>query len=313
MRFIGIDMGKASFDLSIYSEEKTYSYPNTKLGFLRCLKEHKDAFAKAFVVIEATGGYEKALLLFLVSRNIAVCQANPRKVKFFVRSFGTQAKTDKLDAKALACYAFERHSSLSLYKVKDDTLEKLSKYIKRRQELVSIRTQEKNRASGPDRSILRQNSKLVIVALDKAIAQVDRELEQLQSHELLKEKHQTLKHIAGIGDKVALTLLAHMPELGSISNKQVASLAGVAPHPQQSGQSNGYRRTCGGRSHIKPMLFIAAMTASRSKSELGKFYKRLTAVGKKPIVALVAVMRKIIVIANAKIRDLHKQNIPLTT
>lgn len=311
--FIGIDVGKMSFDVAIWGQDKTYCYVNNKSGVLKFFKTHLTVLKESLVVLEATGGYEKSLLLFLTSHDISVHHANPRKVKFFIRSFGTQAKTDTLDAKALSQYAYERHETLSRYHAKDIVLETLAKLIKRRQELVIIRTQEKNRASGPDRTLLIKSSKLILKALDRAIKVIDEEFKELQRHPTLKSKHETLKQVYGIGDKVALTLLATMPELGTITNKQAASLAGVAPHPKQSGQANGYRRTCGGRQNVKPILFLAAMTAARSKSELGNFYNRLIQNGKKPIVAIVAVMRKIIVIANAKLRDLLNPKLNLTT
>ncbi len=298
---VGMDIGKPYFDVAIIGNPKCYRYPNTKSGFVKCFKEHDLTQA---LVVEATGGYEKALLMFLLSKNIAVHQTNPRKVKLFIRSFGTHAKTDALDARSLAQYGQERHQTLNLFVAKEPALESLGKLIKRRTELVAIRTQERNRIQSPDRDVIEKSAKMMLRALDKAIAQIENQLAELQSHESLKEKSTTLKMISGVGDKVALTLLSSMPELGTISNKQASSLAGVAPHPKQSGQHQGYRRTCGGRQNIKPILFLAALTASRSKSILGSFYRNLIAHGKKPIVAIVAVMRKIIVIANAKLRDL---------
>ncbi|MCC7460625.1 MAG: IS110 family transposase [Proteobacteria bacterium] len=311
--FVGVDIGKFFFDVAIIGNLKCFRYPNTKAGFVKCFKDHKLSLPQALVVVEATGGHEKAWMMFLLSKNIAVHQANPRKVKLFIRSFGTEAKTDMLDAKALAQYALERHETLNLYVSKEITIETLSKLIKRRSELVAIRTQERNRIQSPDRSLIERSAKMMLKVLDKAIAQIEHQLTELQNHESLQEKSLTLKNISGVGDTVALTLLAAMPELGTISNKQAASLAGVAPHPKQSGQHQGYRRTCGGRQNIKPILFLAAMTASRSKSSLGDFYRNLLANGKKPIVAIVAVMRKIIVIANAKLRDLRLLKESLTT
>ena len=307
--FVGVDIGKSFFDVAIIGDPKIYRYENTNQGFKKCFKKHLNIFCEALVVMEATGGYEKALALFLTFQNIAVHQANPRKVKLFIRSFGTHAKTDRLDAQALAQYALERHETLKLYVSKETTLETLSKLIKRRQELVVIRTQEKNRIQSPDRELIEPSAKMILRALDKAIERIELQLTELQNHESLKEKATTLKMIAGVGDKVALTLLASMPELGLISNKQAASLAGVAPHPRQSGQYEGYRKTYGGRYQIKPCLFLAALCASRGKGVLGIFYKRLIGQGKRKMVAMVAVMRKIVVMANAKLRDLAKQQL----
>ena len=128
--------------------------------------------------------------------------------------------------------------------------------------------------------------------------------EIVNKDELLRCKQKELKNIAGIGDTVSSALLSYIPELGGLNRKQIASLAGVAPHPNESGTKQGYRFVRGGRSQVKRMLFIAALTATRSKGHLGAFYQRLVEKGKKKMVALVALMRKIVVIANAKIRDL---------
>lgn len=173
---------------------------------------------------------------------------------------------------------------------------------------------EKNRAKAPEQDILGDSFAKVMAALDEAVADIDAQIAQyFTQNKRLQQKRDVLKTIPGIGDVVATGLLALLPELGAINRRQIASLAAVAPHPNESGDFVGYRRTRGGRPDVKPVLFIAAMTAARSHSDLGQFYRRLVDAGKKKMVALVALMRKIIVIANARLRDFCADRSQLTT
>ncbi len=303
--FLGIDMGKDFFEVFALGDPKTHTFQNKRSGFQTFLRKYRQKLPSALMTVEATGGYEKALLKELATRDLKVHRANPRKVKFFIRSFGIEGKSDTTDARALAQYALERHPHLDLFQKPDLNVEILSKLVKRRAELVAIQTQERNRLKGPDREILKASVQRVLACLKETIAEIEAQITtHLRENDQLLQKYREIQTIPGVGPKVAAALLADLPELGTISGKQIASLAGVAPHPNQSGKREGYRKTRGGRVQIKPILFLAALTASRSKSPLGNFYRNLLAQGKKPIVAAVALMRKIVVIANAKIRDL---------
>lgn len=303
--FLGIDMGKDFFEVFALGDPKTHSFQNNRSGFQAFLKTYRQKLPLALMTVEATGGYEKVLLETLIERGLDVHRANPRKVKFFIRSFGIEGKTDASDARALAQYALERHSSLDLYQKPAQDVATLSKLVKRRAELVAIQTQERNRLKGPDRELLKASVQKVLACLKETIVEIETQITaHLRTNDELLKKYNEIQTIPGVGPKVAAALLADLPELGMLSGKKVASLAGVAPHPNQSGKKDGYRKTRGGRVQIKPILFLAALTASRSKSSLGDFYRKLLKQGKKPIVATVALMRKIVVIANAKIRDL---------
>ncbi len=155
--------------------------------------------------------------------------------------------------------------------------------------------------------LLKRSIKNILRALDKEIATMDDEIATLiKENKELKEAHKIISSVDGIGNVVAVTLLAHMPELGKATRRQIASLSGCAPHPKDSGKMHGYRRMRGGRHQIRRCLFIAALSASRNhKKPLGAFYKRLIEQGKKPMIAIGALMRKIIVIANARLRDYY--------
>ncbi|PIR21010.1 MAG: IS110 family transposase [Deltaproteobacteria bacterium CG11_big_fil_rev_8_21_14_0_20_47_16] len=300
--FIGIDIGKFECVATLHGSKETHTFANTPEAIASYVQAHRDILSKSLVVLETTGGYEKQLLLYLIHHGVRVHRANTRKVKNFIRSYGTFAKTDALDAAALALYGAERYPKLSLYE--ENPYEQLRLLQERRQELVCMRTQEKNRLQAPGNTWMRGSFEKVLQVLEAEITALEKEMQtMIQGDPVLKEKVTLLMTIDGVGVLTAQNLLAQIPELGTLNKKQVASLAGVAPHPNQSGTKKGYTRTRGGRRQMRPTLFIAAFTAARSKARLGQFYQRLVAAGKPKMVALVAVMRKIIVIANARIKE----------
>lgn len=300
--FVGIDISKNDFAVAIHGKNKTNFYANNPEGFDEFFAAYSNFIGNALVVLETTGGYELPLIHFLQKHNYHVHRANTRKVKHFIRSFGRLAKTDAIDALALAQYGHERHSTLELFQA--NLQQKLLKLVQRRLDLKQMLVQEKNRRQAPDQRDLRNSFNIIIRAIEKELKSIEDDINHIcKTDPVLEEKKKVLKKIKGIGDIIAIELLALLPEMGTINRKKIASLAGVAPHPNESGKKVGYRATRGGRSEIKPILFMAAMTASRSKSKLGEFYEALVKKGKKKMVALTALMRKILVIANAKLRD----------
>lgn len=302
--FIGIDISKKDFSVGIHGKGKTTVYLSSPEGFAEFYSDHKSILEKSLVVLETTGGYELSLIHYLQAHNVPVHRANTRKVKHFIRSFGRLGKTDAIDALALANYGFERHASLELFQV--NFQQKLLKLVNRRTELKQMLVQEKNRRQAPDQRELTNSFNTIIKAIETEIKSLENAIgDVLTSTPLLQDKKEVLKEIHGIGDTIAIELLALLPELGTINRKKIASLGGVAPHPNESGKKIGHRFVRGGRTEIKPILFLAAMTASRSKSSLGEFYTRLVSAGKKKMVAMTALMRKILVIANAKLRDFY--------
>lgn len=305
--FIGIDIGKHEVFVGKYGTKSTVSFLNSKEGFKKFFKNYKAELSKALVVLETTGGYETLFLDALLDKNIAVHRANTRHVKSFIRSWGTLGKSDVLDAQALALYGYERHERLPLFQKQSPELVKLMALTQRRQDITHMLVQEKNRRQSPQiTSFLLESCKKVIQTLEAQIKSIDQEIEKLiQSNVLWKQKKEVLETIPGIGPVISRTLLALAPELGHINRRQIASLAGVAPHPFESGQKIGYRRTKGGRQQLRSTLFIAAMAARCSNSPLKAFYEKLIAKGKKKMVALTALMRKILTIANAKLKEVE--------
>lgn len=243
-------------------------------------------------------------MLALCHQQIAVHRANTRKVKHFICSYGNSSKTDRLDAKALARYGYERGSILGLFTPSSQQAMELRELVRRRQDLKQILVAEKNRGQSPLVNVVKTSCETMIETVSKEMdvitATINSLIEQTPD---LKKKKEILKSVPGIGDIVSNELLILLPELGQIDRKQIASLAGLAPRANDSGQFSGYRATGYGRNGIKPMLFLSAMAARNSNSWLKEFYERLIARGKNKMVALTALMRKILIIANARIKE----------
>jgi transposase len=302
-RFVGCDVGKneiAVFDSASQTAQRVANTPGTLAGFAARLD--KDVL----VVCEATGGYEAALLEALLAAGRAAHRADARKVKAFIRSFGTLGKNDDIDARALARYGQERHLQLPRWQPADRQRAELAALVLTRQDMVESRTAWSNRRKAP--GAVTSLIDPVCQTLDEQIRAIEAAIETLLSScTPLRQAIATLRTIKGLGPVTAPALIALMPELGTLDRKQAAALAGLAPHPNQSGARDGYRRTRGGRPEVKRLLFLPAMTAARHDPMLSAFYQRLINSGKKPIVALVAVMRKIIVIANARLQNYSSQ------
>lgn len=307
--FIGIDIGKEAFVVACHGATAAREYANTPSGIAAFIKDHKAQLADSLVVLETTGGYEQAALDRLCLKGYRVHRANTRKVKSFIRSYGDGAKTDRLDALALARYGAERHETLTLYTPPSKAMRQLTELARRRLDLKKMLVAEKNRYQAPGTAFTRKSIQTLLRVLQAEFESITVQMEKIAAQDVtLKAKQDVLRTIPGIGDVTALNLLVLVPELGQLNRREIASLAGLAPRACDSGKHHGYRRTGHGRDDVKPTLFMAAMAAQRSKSALGSYYESLVTRGKKPIVALTALMRKIIVIANAKIRDLHLDN-----
>ena len=299
--FIGCDVGKAEivvFDSHSGCTARIANDPKSLADFAVALDP------TSLVVCEATGGYEAALLNALVAAGRQVHRADARKVKAFISSFGILGKTDGIDARALAGYGCERHASLARWQPRDEQRDQLALLVSTRRECVRQRVACRNRLQAPGTAPVAARLQRILAALDAEIAGLDADIAALiDACEPLNRTAKVLRGIAGIGPATAAQLIALMPELGTLGRRQAAALAGLAPHPKQSGSNDAYRRTRGGRPDVKQALFMAGLAAARHNPTLKTFYKRLIANGKKPIVAIVAVMRKLLVIANARIRD----------
>ena len=298
--FVGCDVGKA--EIIVYStHNQTLRAVANDPESLACFA--RDLEPGGLVICEATGGYEAGLLDALNTAGHAVVRADARKVKAFIRSLGTLAKTDAIDARALACYGQERHDRLKCWVPAGSEQQDLHALVMARRDIVADKTAWSNRQKAPGAQAASAFFEPILKALADQLRAIDKAIADLAQSSALATKNRVLQAIPGIGATTAHSLLALMPELGTLDRKKAASLAGLAPHPRQSGQSNAYRRVKGGRPIIRQTLFMATLTAIRYNPTLKAFHDRLRANGKKPLVAITAAMRKLITIANAQIRD----------
>lgn len=305
-RFVGLDIGKATIAVYDSHTGRSTTIANTR-SQLNALVKACDTDTLA--VCEATGGYEVLCLNVFVNAGMAVHRADARKVKAFIRSYGTLGKTDELDARALARYAHERAAKLSLWRPLPKSRKTLQALVLRRDELVAMRTAEKNRLQAPDNHDVRGSIQALIRHLRRQITTLEKQISALIEETAdLRQSQNTMTSVPGVGTVTAAHLLALMPELGTMNRRQIAALAGLAPHPKDSGSHNGYRKVRGGRTHVKRALFMAALCACRVNPALKHSYQSMIKNGKKPIVATTAIMRRLIVIINAKIRDQNKIN-----
>jgi transposase len=311
--YIGIDIAKDWFDVAQLTASdlstkasKTTRFPNSSIGFDAFVATLQQNHPDYLIVLEASGGYEMALLTNLVAQGFAVHRAHPLKASHYARSLRINSKTDALDAVALARYGADRHQELDLFHPKNEASQTLQSLHTRRADLVQMAMAEKQRLKHPRYAQMTEFVSQILSAIQAQIQNIEKKmLEIVESCQEMHDKYAILHNTKGIGQTTALSLLACLPELGQLSRRQIASLAGFAPHPKDSGKSTGYRATRGGRHDVKKALYMATLSAVRSNSQIAPFYNRLIQNGKKPIVALIAAARKFIVILNAKIRDIY--------
>jgi transposase len=300
LRFIGCDVGKNSIVVFDAAGNRTCTIANEPQALVDFAATCDPT---CLVVCEATGGYEADLLAALLAAGVPAHRADARKVKAFIRSFGTLGKTDAIDAKALARYGSERQHQLTRWQAPDRERQRLQVLILLRRDFVRDRLAYANRCAAPGSQAAQPCLTAIVEAFDAQLDAVEQQIKALIARcQSLARAVKTLLTIKGVGVHTATAMVALMPELGSLGRRQAAALAGLAPHPRQSGQTDAYRRTRGGRPQVKQILFMAALAASKHHPALRAFYQRLIAAGKKPIVAITAIMRKIVIIANAKLR-----------
>jgi transposase len=297
--FVGIDVSKAKLDVAILGGAE-FQVDNTPEGHA-VLVERLAAVGPRRIVLEATGGFEIAALAALGRAGLPALAVNPRQARDFAKAMGYLAKTDAIDARALAHFA--EATKTEPRPLLDDAARELDALLDRRRQLVGMRVMELNRQAMAAGRVLR-DIKAHLSQLDERIERIDRELdERIRSSPLWREKDDLLRGVPGIGPVLSRTLLAGLPELGRESNRRVAALVGLAPVADDSGTRKGVRRIAGGRRQVRAVLYMAALSARRHNPALKAFADRLKAAGKRPKVILVAVARKLLVIANAILRS----------
>jgi transposase len=297
---IGVDIAKQKFDVS-FSDQGVASFENNPTGFKLLLKEIKIK-SQTRVVMEATGGYEKPLAQFLQSQGVAVSIVNAKRVRDYAKALGKLAKNDVIDAKVIRLFADAVNPKL--LSTASDAQQALDALVHRREQLVKQRAMEKQHLETIGNKEAIRSIKRNIDFLDKEIKRIEKAIKALiKANSTLTEKVDRLSAIKGIGDITALTLIADLPELGQLTNKEISALVGVAPFCRDSGAQKGKRTTWGGRTQVRSILYMAVLSAVQYNPPLKAFYNRLLINGKTKKVALVACMRKLLTVANSMLRN----------
>jgi len=294
--YVGLDVSKATLDIAMRPTEEQWQLPHTEEG-IRDLVTRLAGVHPSLIVLEATGGLEVSLVAALATAKLPVAVVNPRQVRDFARATGKLAKTDRLDAQVLAHFAQAVHPTPR--PLPDAGLQALEGLLTRRRQVVGMLTAEKNRLASA-RPPVRQDIQDHIAWLEQRRAKLDEDLRHtLHASPLWREKDDLLQSVPGVGPVLSLTLLAELPELGTLDRKQIAALVGVAPLNRDSGTLRGRRTVWGGRARVRATLYMAALVASRCNPVIMAFYQRLCSAGKPKKVALTACMRKLLTILNA--------------
>lgn len=300
-RVLAIDVSKAWLDLATEVDGSVERVSHDTAGIGNVIERAKAIDAER-ITLEASGGYQTALVAALLHEGLPVVVINPRQVREYARATGRLAKTDRIDARMLV--AFTLAVKPPLRKLKDEQAEALSALLARREQLIGMRTAEKNRLSLGATKLVRKNLKAHIEWLDRHLRTTDRELKQLiESSPAWQAKQDLLTSAPGIGDTTARSLIGQLPELGRLNPKQIAALAGLAPFNRDSGTLRGKRIVWGGRRDVRTALYMATVSAIRANPPIRDFYQRLKANGKPSKVAITACMRKLLVVLNAMLRD----------
>lgn len=294
---VGIDVSKNWLDVAMGGESLRVA--NDAEGLTELLKRLRDAGAH-LVVMEATGGYETQAASVIAAAGLRLAVVNPRQVRDFAKATGRLAKTDRIDAQVIA--AFGQVVDAQIVRVPDEQSLELQGLMARRSQLVGMRVQESNRLTLMQGG-MRKQIKAHIAWLDKAIDEVNTDLTaRLRTSTAWREKDELYRSMKGVGPVTSGTLMASLPELGSLDRRAIAALVGVAPFNRDSGVFRGRRTIWGGRAQVRHIVYMAATTATRSNPVIKAFYQRLIARGKPHKVAMVACMRKMLTILNAMAR-----------
>ncbi|MBN6715414.1 IS110 family transposase [Pseudomonas capsici] len=299
--YVGIDISKSTLDTFISTTGQVEQFLNGQADIQR-LTQHLKTLNPALVVLEATGGFERLVAAELFAASLPVVIVNPRQVRNFAKATGRLAKTDAIDARVLA--EFAQAVKPAIREIPDARTHELADLLARRRQIIDMIVAEENRLKQATFKALQRDIKAHLVWLRKRLKNTDDDLhDAIKASPIWKANYDLLCEVKGVGDVLALSLLALLPELGRVNRKQVAALVGVAPFNCDSGKFKGQRRIWGGRGELRKVLYMAALSSKTHNPVIEKFYNHLLAAGKTKKVALVACMRKLLTILNAMIRD----------
>lgn len=308
--FVGIDVSKAHLDVAVHDEPEVRRIMNDEPG-IESLVSQLVALHPVLVVMEATGGFEMPAAVALAAAQVSLVIANPRQTRDFARSTGQLSKTDAIDARGLALFAARVRPEVR--ELPSEDTQALDALVARRRQLIGMLTQEKNRLGFALKPV-QKGIKKHIGWLERQLADVDADLDaRIRKSPVWAAKRDLLQSVPGVGPNLSRTLIAELPELGRLSDKEIAALVGVAPRAHDSGKFRGKRMIWGGRAPVRSALFMSILSATRWNPVIRLFYERLRSQGKPGRVAQTACMRKLLVILNAMVRDGRSWNpsIPL--
>lgn len=299
--FIGIDVSKDRLDVAVLPSGEIFATGRDATG-LDDLLARLRPLAPELVALEATGGFETVVAATLGAAGLPVAVVNPAQVRAFATAIGQRAKTDPIDARLIARFAATTRPKAR--PLPDEATARLADLVSRRRQIIAMMVAERQRQKRfTERRLLKSITRL-LETLQRELSEVEAEIDHdIRGSSAWREKEDLLASVPGIGPTIARTLIAEMPELGSLGRRQIAALAGLAPWTRQSGQWKGRSFIGGGRASVRAALHMGAVTASRHNRALKAFRERLLASGKPKTVALVAVARKLLTILNAIIRD----------
>ena len=299
--YVGVDVSKDRLDIAVRPSGEAFVVTRDGMG-LNELVDRLLVWAPALFAVEATGGFETIVAAAIAGANLPLAVVNPAQVRHFAQAVGQRAKSDPIDAAVIARFA--EAVKPEPRPVRDADARLLMELVSRRVQIIEMLVAERQREKRADAVRVRKSLARHIATLEKELPVIDRDIDTLvRGSPVWREKEDLLVTMPGIGNTLARTFLAEIPELGSLDRRKIASLVGVAPFTRQSGRWRGKSMIAGGRAAPRAAIFIAALTASRCNPVLRAFYRGLLARGKPKMLALIAVARKILTILNAMLRD----------
>ena len=300
--FIGIDVSKAKLDVHLLKAGRSFKLDNEEASYDKVFAGQLRTLRKSLVVVEATGGYERCFVDWCHQNSVTIAVVNARQVRDFARGIGLNAKTDPIDAFVLSRFAEVVQPSASACKSDQD--KKLEALVTRRKQLLDLVNQESNRLGQCYDDDVKQLIQESLETLKNQLKTLDKRISTAVTNDQTnRRKVQILNSAAGIGPVAISTLIAELPELGTLNRGQIAKLVGVAPINKDSGTKSGKRRTIGGRSYVRKVIYMATLVATRHNPRIQAHYQHLLKRGKEKKVALVACMRKFITILNHLIKN----------
>jgi len=301
MIYVGVDVSKDRLDVHILPQGEAFAVARDGKGLAE-LVERVQALGPERIAVEATGGFETVVAAALAGASLPVVVVNPAQVRHFAQALGRRAKTDPIDAQMIA--RFVEATKPEVRELPDEATRLLADLVARRRQIIEMIVAERNREKRVAVKRIKKSIVRLIAALEKELAEIDAEIDAgVRGSPAWREKEDLLASVPGVGPITARTLIAELPELGTLDGKRIASLAGLAPFTRQSGQWKGKAMIGGGRATVRSALFLAALTAARHNPVLKAFRERKAAQGKPKMVALIAVARKLLTILNAILRD----------